>query len=311
MASEAQILANRRNAEKSTGPCSAEGKAIVSQNAVKHGLLAREAVIKGEDPGEFEFYRDQMLGELAPAGSVESMLAERVVSLSWRLQRAERLQGAAFDSLYEKETAEPLVKLPASLRPKGAGRTQGDPGDGNLALGQVVVADFSHARVLDRLLMYERRIEHSLYRTMGELQKQRLLRELNPPTEGSAAEAVSAGSTGIPFAGLGAGLPVNLDHGRDAHATEPPYGGTTNGADAEEPSCETKPICASPSEGQVPCGTGVMNDLSQDGPEKTNPISRDKGQADLLFPLVRRPAIDAASAGRAARIDLHTAAGIL
>jgi hypothetical protein len=37
----------------------------------------------------------------------------------------------------------------------------------------VVVKDFSYARVLDRLLMYERRIEHSLYRTMGELQRQR------------------------------------------------------------------------------------------------------------------------------------------
>ncbi|MCX5643478.1 MAG: hypothetical protein NTZ17_02160 [Phycisphaerae bacterium] len=71
-----------------------EGKTTVAQNAVKHGLLAQEVVIKGEDPGEFEFYRDQMLGELAPVGQVEAMLAARVVSLSWRLQRAERLQGA-------------------------------------------------------------------------------------------------------------------------------------------------------------------------------------------------------------------------
>ena len=119
MASAAQVLANRLNAEKSTGPRTPEGKATVSQNAVKHGLLAREAVIKGEDPGEFEFYRDQMLGELAPVGSVESMLAERVVSLSWRLQRAERLQGAAFDALYEEDTAGPLAGVKRMLRAKG------------------------------------------------------------------------------------------------------------------------------------------------------------------------------------------------
>jgi hypothetical protein len=61
MASAAQVLANRSNAQKSTGPRTPEGKAVVSQNAVKHGLLAREVVIKGEDSGEFEFYRDQML----------------------------------------------------------------------------------------------------------------------------------------------------------------------------------------------------------------------------------------------------------
>ena len=68
MASVAQVLANRSNAQKSTSPRTAEGKAVVAQNAVKHGLLAKEVVVKGEDPGEFEFYRDQMLAELAPAG---------------------------------------------------------------------------------------------------------------------------------------------------------------------------------------------------------------------------------------------------
>jgi len=52
-----------------------------------------------------------------------------------------------------------------------------------LALGRVVSRDFANYRVLDRLGLYERRIEHSLYRTMGELQKLRLLRELDPPME--------------------------------------------------------------------------------------------------------------------------------
>ena len=54
MASEAQIKANRENAQKSTGPRTEEGKAVVAQNAVKHGLWARQAVIKEEDPAEFE-----------------------------------------------------------------------------------------------------------------------------------------------------------------------------------------------------------------------------------------------------------------
>ena len=75
MATEAQVVANRLNAQKSTGPRTGVGKAKASQNAVRHGLLAQQAVIRGEDPGEFEFYRDQMLGELAPAGAMESMLA--------------------------------------------------------------------------------------------------------------------------------------------------------------------------------------------------------------------------------------------
>ena len=45
MSTEAQIQANRRNCQKSTGPRTPKGKAIVSRNALKHGLLARHNVI--------------------------------------------------------------------------------------------------------------------------------------------------------------------------------------------------------------------------------------------------------------------------
>jgi hypothetical protein len=114
MASEEQIVANRLNAARSTGPRTAEGKAAVSQNAVKHGLRAEQAVIRGEDPGEFEFYRDRMLGELGPAGAVESVLAERAVGLAWRLKRAERVQNEVFDVMLTKDAEGPLAKL---LRP--------------------------------------------------------------------------------------------------------------------------------------------------------------------------------------------------
>ncbi|HSV98536.1 MAG TPA: hypothetical protein VLI39_00075, partial [Sedimentisphaerales bacterium] len=91
MASVAQIQANRSNAQKSTGPRTAQGKAVASQNAVKHGLLAEQVVIRGEDAAQFDLYREGMLADLAPVGEIETMLAERAVSLAWRLRRAERL----------------------------------------------------------------------------------------------------------------------------------------------------------------------------------------------------------------------------
>jgi hypothetical protein len=48
MATEAQILANRRNAQKSTGTRTREGKVVVSQNAIKHGFFARQDRIGGK-----------------------------------------------------------------------------------------------------------------------------------------------------------------------------------------------------------------------------------------------------------------------
>ncbi|UCD52761.1 MAG: hypothetical protein JSW27_09005 [Phycisphaerales bacterium] len=155
----------------------------MAQNAVKHGLSAHQAVIVGEDVGEFEFYRDRMLAELAPEGAMESMLADRAVGLAWRLQRAERLQNEAFDALYEKDTTGPLARLSQSLRAKEQARLGGDAEGRDLAGGRVVVRDFANSRVLDRLLMYERRLEHSLFKTMTELQRLRLLREVESDEE--------------------------------------------------------------------------------------------------------------------------------
>jgi len=167
MASVAQIQANRSNAQKSTGPRTPEGKATASHNAVKHGLLAEQVVIHGEDPAEFDLYREGMLAELAPVGGIETLLAERAVSLAWRLRRAERLQSAVFATVY-RENAQDIVLWPRHGLP-----IEPKPDEEAVILGQVVMTDFARAQVLDRLLVHERRIENSLYRTMAQLRRER------------------------------------------------------------------------------------------------------------------------------------------
>jgi hypothetical protein len=185
MATKAQIRANRRNAQKSTGPRSRQGKAAVSQNALKHGLSARQDIINSESRADFYLYREQMLDELAPATPMEFMLAERIVGLSWRLNRVYRIQNQAIDALNSNNASSPLTKLTQSLFFKNNDHSQ----DGNssstpsLVLGRMAIKDFSNARVLDRLLMYERRIEHSLYKTILELQRLHLIRKLDPESE--------------------------------------------------------------------------------------------------------------------------------
>ena len=51
MATEKQIAANRRNAQKSTGPRTAAGKAVSRRNALLHGLYSR-TVFTPEDGRE-------------------------------------------------------------------------------------------------------------------------------------------------------------------------------------------------------------------------------------------------------------------
>ena len=185
MSTQAQILANRRNAQKSTGPHTPEGKAAVSQNAVKHGLLTRHDVISSESQAGFDLYRQQMLDELDPASPMESMLAERIVTLSWRLKRVCRIQNQTIDALNAGNTSSPLSKLAQSLFFKNHDQSQTAQAapDAYLALGRMAIKDFSNARVLDRLLMYERRIEYMLYKTLLEFQRLNLVRKLGMGSE--------------------------------------------------------------------------------------------------------------------------------
>ena len=70
MASKKQITANKNNSKKSTGPISKLGKLKSSQNAIKHGLTAKQLII-GEDISQFENYRDRMTSELKPIGTTD------------------------------------------------------------------------------------------------------------------------------------------------------------------------------------------------------------------------------------------------
>ncbi len=196
MSTEAQIIANQSNSQKSTGPRSPEGKAVVSQNAVKHGLFALEAVISSESRADFDIYRDEMLSELAPVGPMESMLAERIISLSWRLKRVENMQNQAIDVMIERDGPSPLTKLVQSLLPKDQRQLPADASasNGDLVLGRVAIKDYSNSRVLDRLLMYERRIENSMFKTINEFQRLRLIRELE---EANAVDEEFKGDTSL------------------------------------------------------------------------------------------------------------------
>ena len=201
MATAAQIQANRTNARKSTGPRTAEGKEKASQNALKHGLRARQAVIPGEDPGEFEEHREEMLAELAPAGAVQGMLAERIVHLSWRLKRAERVQNAVFDTLYAREvdyrpSRRSAPPAGSSAPPAGSSAPANPVGD--WVLGRTIIADYANRPVLDRLLTYERRIESSLYKAMRELERLKRLHELAPPTTNPTPQSQSQPEPAMP-----------------------------------------------------------------------------------------------------------------
>jgi hypothetical protein len=182
MSTKNQIKANRRNAQKSTGPRTSEGKTAVSQNAVKHGLTAVQDIISSESQAE-----------LAPETPMESMLAERIVGLSWRLKRICTIQNQTIDALKQRNTSNPLAKLTKSLmmRYQNPSNQAASESAGDLVLGELAIKDFANTRVLERLLMYERRIENSLYKTLLELERLNLVKKMTTQSQTAFNESLN------------------------------------------------------------------------------------------------------------------------
>ncbi len=97
--SATQIGANRKNAEKSTGPKTPEGKQAAACNAVKHSLSARQLILNDddEDPTEYQALVDGLEDALSPVGALEYALVERIAVTLWRQRRLVRAESAAIE----------------------------------------------------------------------------------------------------------------------------------------------------------------------------------------------------------------------
>jgi hypothetical protein len=88
MTSFRQIEANRRNARKSTGPRSEEGKQHSRCNAVRHGLTAETVIGTLEDAEDYKAFEAAVTAGFDAETAVERKLVLRLASLLWRLRRA-------------------------------------------------------------------------------------------------------------------------------------------------------------------------------------------------------------------------------
>src|ERR671920_1687092 len=96
MTSEKQVQANRRNALKSTGPKTPEGKEAVRLNANKHGLRSQEVLLPGEDEEALKGLDENLRAELQPVGEMENLLVDNIVAAHWRLRRLRRVETGIF-----------------------------------------------------------------------------------------------------------------------------------------------------------------------------------------------------------------------
>jgi hypothetical protein len=109
MATSAQINANRLNAQKSTGPRTAEGKATSSQNAFKSGIDAQSQIAPGDNPADLLQLQSDYFAQFNPRTPEERFHVDSLIRNEWTLRRLFRVEAqmweAAANNATDKETA--------------------------------------------------------------------------------------------------------------------------------------------------------------------------------------------------------------
>jgi hypothetical protein len=192
--SDKQTRANRRNALKSTGPKTPEGKAAASQNSLTHGLLSKDVLVSGESEAALEELSKRIMNELRPVGELEGLLVERIIAAAWRLRRLGRVEAGIFawerfGELAERAERESRGYESSSLIDMADGYTtitdkkrhkeslsraqqmRSAQEAETATLGRTFVRDANGANAFAKLSRYETTIERGLYKALHELQR--------------------------------------------------------------------------------------------------------------------------------------------
>ena len=96
MTSAKQLQANRNNARLSTGPKTEQGRSRSRMNALRHGLTGQVTTMTDEDRAAHDQFSQALIKSLAPEGAMETQLAQRIATDSWRLNRASAIEDNLF-----------------------------------------------------------------------------------------------------------------------------------------------------------------------------------------------------------------------
>ncbi len=111
MTSEKQIEANRRNALRSTGPQTIEGKSKSSRNNLRHGLTGQISLLPTEDREAHDAFCNELIDGFQPETPMERQLAQSIAEDNWRLNRARAIEDNLFALGHANERREAQIAL--------------------------------------------------------------------------------------------------------------------------------------------------------------------------------------------------------
>lgn len=149
--SSKQLTANRQNAQLG-GVKTDAGKAIVKFNALKHGILSKEIILKDESKRVFNEHTEKLKQTLQPANEIEMFLVDKIITDSWRLKRAMKIETEMMQNDFDKQVS------------------QFDPEE-KKNLGSAITYNLNHYNTYGKFTRYITTIERGFYRALHELQR--------------------------------------------------------------------------------------------------------------------------------------------
>lgn len=166
MTTDKQLQANRENA-KLGGVKTPEGKAVSKFNALKHGLLSDEILLKGEDEQSLTELGKRIRESLQPVGELEALLADRIITNFWRLKRAMEVERATME--WEKFNERMEIDLSFGGYPRNEKLEEDQK-------KRKKIKDMVANNDTEQILRYETTIERSIYKALHELQRLQAVR---------------------------------------------------------------------------------------------------------------------------------------
>jgi|SRR5690242_5199997 len=158
-----KVEANRRNAQKSTGPRTAQGKARVRSNAIKHGWLADQVLLftYSEEHRLFAALMKELWQHFEPVGTSEAILVQQIAIGLWRERQGLRWEIA------QKAAASWFVPVSASEEDSDLQEREREPTPREILLGEKM-PDIDR---LDLIIRYQAANDRRLHRAFTHLER--------------------------------------------------------------------------------------------------------------------------------------------
>jgi len=153
MVSEKRIEANRRNAQRSTGPRTPAGRARSSMNALRHGITGQVSIMNEEDRVAHDKFVQDLIAGLKPEGAVELQFASVIAEDFWRLQRIRAVENDIMALGHFSEAADIDVDHPEI--------------HASLTRAQTFL---DRSKDFERLTLYEQRINRAIEKNRKQLE---------------------------------------------------------------------------------------------------------------------------------------------